>query len=232
LDPDLVKKYKQFEDSATVFYNENVEAIENMANQSMGRVAYLDIIKDPEKPGSWIIEVRAPHFPLLMHELQKAGRYFNSILYLPKDKNLGQTLTQITDTHKHEIRNMITGREISSKLKFLWSEIIDDYEPWMDNAIQTQFNKMANDNPNLFNEIMYDGVLSGKPTAMDKFEKYSQMIVDTIKKNLPKMEKVDYNKLIQSEKEPQSYEDEDVYDDDDFNPDDWDDFNIDDEDED
>jgi len=232
LDPDLVKKYKQFEDSATVFYNENVEAIENMAKQSMGRVAYLDIIKDPEKPGSWIIEVRAPHFPLLMHELQKAGRYFNSILYLPKDKNLGQTLTQITDTHKHEIRNMITGREISSKLKFLWSELIDDYEPWMDNAIQTQFNKMANDNPNLFNEIMYDGVLSGKPTAMDKFEKYSQMIVDTIKKNPPKMEKVDYNKLIQSEKEPQSYEDEDEYDDDDFNPDDWDDFNIDDEDED
>ena len=232
LDPDLVKKYKQFEDSATVFYNENVEAIENMAKQSMGRVAYLDIIKDPEKPGSWIIEVRAPHFPLLMHELQKAGRYFNSILYLPKDKNLGQTLTQITDTHKHEIRNMITGREISSKLKFLWSEIIDDYEPWMDNAIQTQFNKMANDNPKLFNEIMYDGVLSGKPTAMDKFEKYSQMIVDTIKKNPPKMEKVDYNKLIQSEKEPQSYEDEDEYDDDDFNPDDWDDFNIDDEDED
>jgi hypothetical protein len=232
LDPDLVKKYKQFEDSATVFYNENVEAIENMAKQSMGRVAYLDIIKDPEKPGSWIIEVRAPHFPLLMHELQKAGRYFNSILYLPKDKNLGQTLTQITDTHKHEIRNMITGREISSKLKFLWSEIIDDYEPWMDNAIQTQFNKMADDNPKLFNEIMYDGVLSGKPTAMDKFEKYSQMIVDTIKKNPPKMEKVDYNKLIQSEKEPQSYEDEDEYDDDDFNPDDWDDFNIDDEDED
>jgi hypothetical protein len=232
LDSDLVKKYKQFEDSATVFYNENVEAIENMAKQSMGRVAYLDIIKDPEKPGSWIIEVRAPHFPLLMHELQKAGRYFNSILYLPKDKNLGQTLTQITDTHKHEIRNMITGREISSKLKFLWSELIDDYEPWMDNAIQTQFNKMANDNPNLFNEIMYDGVLSGKPTAMDKFEKYSQMIVDTIKKNPPKMEKVDYNKLIQSEKEPQSYEDEDEYDDDDFNPDDWDDFNIDDEDED
>jgi hypothetical protein len=232
LDPDLVKKYKQFEDSATVFYNENVEAIENMAKQSMGRVAYLDIIKDPEKPGSWIIEVRAPHFPLLMHEVQKAGRYFNSILYLPKDKNLGQTLTQITDTHKHEIRNMITGREISSKLKFLWSELIDDYEPWMDNAIQTQFNKMANDNPNLFNEIMYDGVLSGKPTAMDKFEKYSQMIVDTIKKNPPKMEKVDYNKLIQSEKEPQSYEDEDEYDDDDFNPDDWDDFNIDDEDED
>jgi hypothetical protein len=102
----------------------------------------------------------------------------------------------------------------------------------MDNAIQTQFNKMANDNPKLFNEIMYDGVLSGKPTAMDKFEKYSQMIVDTIKKNPPKMEKVDYNKLIQSEKEPQSYEDEDEYDDDDFNPDDWDDFNIDDEDED
>ena len=30
---------------------------------------------------------------------------------------------------------------------------------------------MANDNPKLFNEIMYDGVLGNKPAAMDKFEK-------------------------------------------------------------
>jgi hypothetical protein len=216
LDPELVNKYKKFEDSATVFYNENTEALENMAKQSMGRVAYLDIIRDPNNPNVWVIEVRAPHFPLLMHELQKAGRYFNSILYLPKDKNLGQTLTQITDVHKHEIRNMITGREISSKLKFLWSELIDDYEPWMDSAIQTQFNKMATDNPKLFNEIMYDGVLGGKPVAMDKFEKFSQMIVDTIKKNPPKIERPNYDELIKSEKRitPPSYDDDEDEDDD------------------
>jgi hypothetical protein len=107
---------------------------------------------------------------------------------------------------------MITGREISSKLRFLWSEYLDDYEPWMDGAIQTQFNKLANDNPKLFNEIMYDGVLSGKPSAMDKFEKFSQMIVNTIKKNQPKIERPDYDKLIQSEKpivEPEEDDDED-----------------------
>jgi len=232
LDPQLVDKYKKFETAATVYYNDNLDMLEGMAQRASGRVAYTDIVPDQNNPGSWIINVEAFNFPLMMHELYKAGRYFNSLLYLPKDKDVNNTLTKITDIHKHEIRNMITGREISSKLRFLWGELIDDYETWMDSAIQTQFNKLANDNPKLFNEIMYDGVLSGKPAAMDKFEKFSQMIVNTIKKNPPKMEKVDYNKLIQSEKEPQSYEDEDEYDDDDFNPDDWDDFNIDDEDED
>ena len=232
LDPQLVDKYKKFETTATVYYNDNLDMLERMAQRASGRVAYTDIVPDQNNPGSWIINVEAFNFPLMMHELYKAGRYFNSLLYLPKDKDVNNTLTKVTDIHKHEIRNMITGREISSKLRFLWGELIDDYETWMDSAIQTQFNKLANDNPKLFNEIMYDGVLSGKPAAMDKFEKFSQMIVNTIKKNPPKMEKVDYNKLIQSEKEPQSYEDEDEEDDLSWLDDDMDDFNIDDEDED
>jgi hypothetical protein len=230
LDPELVNKYKKFENAATIFYNDNLGSLEQMAQRATNRVAYADVVPDQNKPGSWIINVEAPNFPLMMHELYKAGRYFNSLLYLPKDKDVNNTLTKVTDIHKHEIRNMITGREISSKLRFLWGELIDDYEPWMDSAIQTQFNKLANDNPKLFNEIMYDGVLSGKPTAMDKFEKFSQMIVNTIKKNPPKMEKINYDALIKSEKQFEP-EDEDEYDDD-FNPDDWDDFNIDDEDED
>ena len=232
LDPQLVDKYKKFETAATVYYNDNLDMLEQMAQRASGRVAYTDIVPDQNNPGSWIINVEAFNFPLMMHELYKAGRYFNSLLYLPKDKDVNNTLTKVTDIHKHEIRNMITGREISSKLRFLWGELIDDYETWMDSAIQTQFNKLANDNPKLFNEIMYDGVLSGKPAAMDKFEKFSQMIVNTIKKNPPKMEKVDYNKLIQSEKEPQSYEDEDEEDDLSWLDNDMDDFNIDDEDED
>ena len=215
LDSELVEKYKKFENAATVYYNDNYQNLERMAKQATNRVAYADIVPDQRNPGNWIINVEAPNFPLMMHELYKAGRYFNSLLYLPKDKDVNNTLTKVTDIHKHEIRNMITGREISSKLRFLWGELIDDYEPWMDSAIQTQFNKLANDNPILFNEIMYDGVLSGKPAAMAKFEKFSQMIVNTIKKNPPKMEKVDYDKLIQSEKrvEPQSYEDDEEEDD-------------------
>jgi hypothetical protein len=230
LDPELVNKYKKFENAATIFYNDNLSSLEQMAQRATNRVAYADVVPDQGKPGNWIINVEAPNFPLMMHELYKAGRYFNSLLYLPKDKDVNNTLTKVTDIHKHEIKNMITGREISSKLRFLWSELIDDYETWMDSAIQTQFNKLANDNPKLFNEIMYDGVLSGKPSAMDKFEKFSQMIVNTIKKNPPKMEKTNYDDLIKSKKQIEPEEDE--YDDDDFDPDDWDDFNIDDEDED
>ena len=224
LDPELLNKYKEFEHSATVFYNDNTEMLERMAQQSMGRVAFADVTPDEKKPGNWIIKVRAPHFPLLVHELFKAGRYYNSLLYMPKDKNVSNTLKKTTDTHKHEIKNMITGREISSKLKYLWGELIDDYEPWMDSLIQTRFNKLANDNPKLFNEIMYDGVLSGKPIAMKKFEDETQKIVNMIKKNPPKVEKPDYNKIVQPEKE-----EDDEYDDDDdsFNPDDWDDFNFD-----
>jgi hypothetical protein len=108
--------------------------------------------------------------------------------------------------------------------------LVDGYEPWMDSAIQTQFNKLANDNPKLFNEIMYDGVLSGKPSGMDKFEKFSQKIVDTIKKNPPKVEKPNYDELIKSETtiEPEDDEEEDLS----WLDDDMDDFNVDDEEED
>jgi hypothetical protein len=226
LDPELLNKYKEFEHSATVFYNDNTEMLERMAQQSMGRVAFADVKPDEKKPGNWIIEVRAPHFPLLVHELFKAGRYYNSLLYMPKDKNVSNSLKKTTDTHKHEIKNMITGREISSKLKFLWGELIDGYEPWMDGMIQTQFNKLANDDVKLHNYIMYNGVLDGDQKAMDLFEKYSQKFVNSILKTPPKIEKPDYNKILK----PETMEPEE--DDDDFNPDDWDNFDFDDEDED
>lgn len=215
LDPKLAQKYKNFESAATIYYNDNIENLERMASTSSGRIAFTDITPHPNKPGTWLMTVAAPNFPLLMHELQKGGRYFNSLLYLPKDKVVNNTLTKITDTHKHEIRNMITGREISSKLRFLWSELIDDYETWMDSAIQTQFNKLANDNPKLFNEIMYNGVLSGEPKAMEKFEKFTQMIVDAINKNRPKIERPNYDEIVKSKQskptEPE-YDDEEEYD--------------------
>lgn len=214
LNPQLARKYKDFESAATIYYNDNLESLEDMASRSSGRIAFTDLIPNPSKPGSWIMSVSAPNFPLLMHELQKGGRYFNSLLYLPKDKIVNNTLTKITDTHKHEIRNMITGREISSKLRFLWGELVDGYETWMDSAIQTQFNKLANDNPKLFNEIMYDGVLSGTPKGMEKFEKFSQMIVDVINKNRPKIENPNYDEIVKSQNkriEPE-YDDEEEYD--------------------
>jgi hypothetical protein len=167
-----------------------------------------------------------------MHELQKAGRYYNSLLFLPKDKSVSNTLKKITDVHKHEIRNMITGREVSSKLKFLWSELIDGYESWMDSMIQTQFNKLANDNPKLFNRIMYEGVLGNNPEAMDEFEEITQIIVDSIKKNPPKVEKPDYKKMIIKKQEPITPDEDEEEDDLSWLDDDMDDFNVDDEDED
>lgn len=218
LDPQLLNYYKDFENAATIYYNDNISMLERMASRGSGRIAYTDITPNPSKPGSWIMTVAAPNFPLLMHELQKGGRYFNSLLYLPKDKIVNNTLTKITDTHKHEIRNMITGREVSSKLKFLWSELIDNYEPWMDGAIQTQFNKLANDNPKLFNEIMYKGVLDNDRKGMDLFEKFTQKIVDALYKNPPKVQNPNYDELIKSQKsyepEEDEFDDEEDYEDD------------------
>ena len=62
---------------------------------------------------------------------------------------------------------------------------------------------------------------------MKKFEDETQKIVNMIKKNPPKVEKPDYNKIVQPEKEE---DDDDA--DDSFNPDDWDTFDFDDDDED
>ena len=67
LNPQLAKKYEQFEKAATIFYHENTRMLENMASTSSGRYAYADVIEDPNKPGSYIIEVRAPNFQLFMH---------------------------------------------------------------------------------------------------------------------------------------------------------------------
>jgi hypothetical protein len=64
---------------------------------------------------------------------------------------------------------------------------------------------------------------------LDKFEKFSQIIVDTIKKDPPKIERPNYDELIKSEKRinPPTYDfdDEDEFDDDEPPTDDIDDEN-------
>ena len=195
LNPELVSKYKQFENSATVYYNDNLSALERMAQQSTGRVAFADVTPDKDKPGNWIITVRAPNFPLLVHELFKGGRYYNSALFLPKDKNVSNTLIKTTDTHKHEIKGMIWGREVSSKVFYLWNEMVDGYESWMDTAIETQFNRLANDNVEEYNNMMY-GLLDNNQKAIKEFIGISQKIVNSIIKSNMKVEKPDYNKMI------------------------------------
>lgn len=221
LDPELVNKYKQFEYSATVFYNDNTAMLERMAEQSSGRVAFADIQPDPESPGNWIIIVRAPHFPLLVHELIKAGNYFNSLLYMPKEKLVSNTLTQTTDSHKNEIKSMITGREISPKLSYFISERVDGLTKSMEKKINTQFNKLANDNPKLYNFIMYDGVLDGNPEALEQFYEILDIIVESLMKNPEKDVSPNYDKVIEDEPEEEQ--------DDDFDTDDWDIFDIEDD---
>lgn len=225
LNPELINKYKQFEYSATVFYNDNTSMLERMAEQSAGRVAFADIQPDPDSPGNWIIIVRAPHFPLLVHELYKAGHYFNSLLYMPSNKLVSNTLTKTTDSHKNEIKHMITGREIDAKLRYLYSTLIDEYNNSMEAQIRTQWNKLANDNPKLYNYIMYEGVLDNVPEAMKQFEDILEIIVDAIRKKPIKLETPDFNKAIEDDKPKEPEED-----DDDFDIDDYDVYNIDDED--
>ena len=178
LNPQLAKKYEQFEKAATIFYHENTRMLENMASTSSGRYAYADVREDPNKPGSYIIEVRAPNFPLFMHELFKGGDHYLTYIYLPSDKFVSNTLTQTSDVHKHEIKNMITGREVANKLSYFWKEN-PNYKPWMDNDIKMYFNWYANENPVHYNKIMYKGVLLEPPTDEEiRNEKNPQLKIE------------------------------------------------------
>ena len=81
-----------------------------MSSSGADRVAYCDVYPDKTQPGVWVFEARAPHLPLLMMELIKGAEYYDSLMNLPKNKQLGDTLMSLTDTHKHEIQNMNYGR--------------------------------------------------------------------------------------------------------------------------
>jgi len=118
IDPSLYKPYMDFVKGASRFYWENTEMLERMAASGAGRVAYCDVYPDKSERGVYVFEARAPHLPLLMHELVKGAEYYDSLFSLPKEKELGDTLMGITDTHKHEIQNMNYGRDVLSTIRF------------------------------------------------------------------------------------------------------------------
>jgi len=153
LDPNLVNYYQQFEKGANVYYKENESSLKNMAKNSTNRVAWTDVLKRPD--GGFTLLVRAPNFPLLMHELNKGGNYYNSLRFTSEDDDVHDALVHITDTHKNEIDNMMFGNIITEKIQKIWNEYVTGYQPWMDTAIMNQYFNYSQENPEAYNEMMY-----------------------------------------------------------------------------
>lgn len=228
IDPRLVDLYKKFGSGASRFYWENTAQLERMAQSVTGRVAYCDVYLD--KNGVWIIDAAAPNFPLLMHELVKGARYYDSIFTLPKNKEVGDTIMGVADAHKHEIKNMNYGRALIEQLRFLWDMELDGYSREIEPDLLLMLAQEFEGKPDDYNEMML-GVFKNDKKQIDKFLDLSQEIIDDInyeKKNEKPIEKMKFEK----KKPIEPKDDEDEEDDDDFNPDDWDNFDFDDEDED
>ena len=225
IDPRLVDLYKKFGSGASRFYWENTAQLEKMAQSVTGRVAYCDVYLD--KNGVWIIDAAAPNFPLLMHELVKGARYYDSIFTLPKNKEVGDTIMGVADAHKHEIKNMNYGRALIEQLRFLWDMELDGYSRDIEADLLLMLAQEFEGKPDDYNEMML-GVFKNDKKQIDKFLDLSQEIIDDInyeKKKEKPIEKMKFEKKKTIEPEEDEFDD----DDDSFNPDDWDDFNFDDE---
>ena len=68
INPELYNQYRDFTKGISDFYWDNADMLERMASTGAGRIAYCDVI--PLEGGRVKIEARAPHFPLLLHELE------------------------------------------------------------------------------------------------------------------------------------------------------------------
>ena len=226
IDPRLVDSYKKFGSGASRFYWENTAQLEKMAQSVTGRVAYCDVYLD--KNGVWIIDAAAPNFPLLMHELVKGARYYDSIFTLPKNKEVGDTIMGVADAHKHEIKNMNYGRALIEQLRFLWDMELDGYSRDIEADLLLMLAQEFEGKPDDYNEMML-GVFKNDKKQIDKFLDLSQEIIDDI--NYEKKKEKPIEKMKFEKKKTIEPEEEDEFDDDDdsFNPDDWDDFNFDDE---
>ena len=173
IDPSLYKPYMDFVKGASRFYWENTEMLERMAASGAGRVAYCDVYPDKSQKGVYVFEARAPHLPLLMHELVKGAEYYDSLFSLPKEKELGDTLMGITDTHKHEIQNMNYGRDILSKIRFFLEEYVDGYDRSMESDLAFELDGL---DPKEFNRLM-DGIVRDDNKAIGDFIKVCEEIV-------------------------------------------------------
>ena len=177
IDPRLVDLYKKFGSGASRFYWENTAQLEKMAQSVTGRVAYCDVYLD--KNGVWIIDAAAPNFPLLMHELVKGARYYDSIFTLPKNKEVGDTIMGVADAHKHEIKNMNYGRALIEQLRFLWDMELDGYSRDIEADLLLMLAQEFEGKPDDYNEMML-GVFKNDKKQIDKFLDLSQEIIDDI----------------------------------------------------
>jgi hypothetical protein len=108
-----------------------------------------------------------------MHELVKGAEYYDSLFSLPKNKELGDTLMGITDTHKHEIQNMNYGRELWSKIRFFLEEYVTGYDRSMESDLTFE---LGNLDPKEFNRYM-DGFVNDDNDAINDFIKACEKIV-------------------------------------------------------
>jgi hypothetical protein len=177
IDPSLYDQYVKFTNGASRFYWENTEMLENMASHGAGRMAYCDVYPDKSNPGSWIIEARAPHFPLLMHELVKGVEYYKSLFSLPADKTVSDAITNTADTHRHEIQNMNYGRVLWSKVKFFLNEYVDGYEPSMESDISTMIENLPEQE---YNKYM-DGIVNNNNQSIKEFIEFCEECVEVLK---------------------------------------------------
>jgi hypothetical protein len=220
IDPELTKLYQEFQDASTVYYNDAEASLEQMAKQSGNRVAFTDLVSDTTKKGAWKLIVRAPMFPLLMHEVQKGGYLYMSKLTRPKDKVVANTLKHAADTHEYEIKNMRYGKEIWGKVRYMWAEIVgDDFRDWMDSLMMGYFNQLSVEDPENFlfiflgefddngNPTGVGGILNDNPKTQEQkeaydesyelFETYVNMFYNNIKEHYKKPE--DMNKKLEFE---------------------------------
>lgn len=231
IDPRLVDLYTKFGAGASRFYWENTAQLERMAQSVTGRVAYCDVYLN--KDGVWVIDAAAPNFPLLMHELVKGARYYDSIFTLPKNKEVGDTVMSVADAHKHEIKNMNYGRALIEQLRFLWEMECEGYNREIEPDLLLMLAQEFEGKPNGVNEYndMMLGVFKNDKKQINKFLDLSQEIIDDL--NYERKKEKPIEKMKFEKKKPiEPKDDEDDVDDDDFNPDDWDTFDFDDEDED
>lgn len=152
IDPSLFDNYKKFIEGASAYYWGHTEELESMASRGVGRIAYADVRFDSENPNLVVIDVAAPNFPLLMHELVKGVEMYKNRISLPRDKETRQALLKITDTHKGEIQKMNYGRQLLEKLRDLLADISEyeiemeaDVTYYMMNMPETQFLQLWDD---------------------------------------------------------------------------------------
>lgn len=176
IDPKLFPVYDTLVKGLSRYYWENTEKLEQLASEGSLRVAYCDVYPDKTKQGVWVIEVRAPIFPLLMHELVKGAEYYDSLFSLPGKKELGDVLMSVTDVHKHEIQNMNYGRALWSKIRYFLEEFVDGYDVSMENDLAFELEGLG---PKVYNRYM-DGIVNDDNKVIGEFITKCEEIVKTL----------------------------------------------------